>query len=218
MINVQRTQHQSLIKILIKNIEIKDENTPKEKILSYLARNYGGIFLDPLPIDEFYIANRLKYSKTYVKQLLSELNDAEKIFYRDAAIVKIAFLEPRDDQHIRIGLYRHFEKLQRLKWQRLQSIHYFIENDSICKSQLILRYFGEKDTPDCGICNICQPLISNKTLEGNDILSYLETGEKTFDQLYKNFSVIDKTILIHHLQELLDEEKINFKFPNNYSL
>lgn len=218
IIDIQRSQHQSLIKILIKNFEIKDGITPKEKVLSYLARNYGGIFLDPLPIDEFYIANRLKFSGTYVKQLLKELHEAEKIFYRDASIVKISFLAPRDDNFARIKLYKHFEELQLIKWQRLQSMYFFIENEDICKSQLLLRYFGEKNTPKCGICNICQPLTSTEMLDDATILSYLATGEKTSVQLYQRFSGIDKSVLLKQMQELLDEEKINFKFPNTYSI
>lgn len=218
IIKIQRSQHQSLIKIVIKNTEIKDENSPQGKVLSYLARNYGGIFLEPLPIDEYYISNHLKFSRSYVKQLLKELHEAEKIFYRDASVIKISFLEPRDDNFIRISLYPHFENLQRIKWQRLQSMYYFIENDNICKSQLILRYFGEKNTPKCGICNICQPLTSNDTADEVSILSFLESGEKSSEQMYERFSGLDKTVLLKMLQHLLDEEKIKFKFPNTYSL
>lgn len=218
VIDIQRSQHQSLIKILIKNVEIQDANTPTEKVLSYLARNYGGIFLDPLPIDEYIISRRLQMSRQQVKDILKKLHDSDRIFYRDASIVKISFLEARDDNHIRVHHYKHFEKLQRIKWQRLQAMYYFIENETICKSQLILRYFGEKKTPKCGICNICQPETSQSSLHTAEIINYLRDGAKTTKQLYQKFHLVDKAVLLSKLQELLDEEKITFKLPDIYSL
>ncbi len=218
MIDIKRSQQQSLIKILIKNVEIKDEEKPSERILSYLARNFGGIFLEPLPIDEYKIAQRLKFSSGFVKKTLKELHDANKIFYRDAAIVKLSFLEPRDDNFIKINLYKKFENLQRLKWQRLQAMYYFIEDEAICKSQLVLRYFGEKKTPKCGICNICAPIASDLKISDSDILDFLSSGNKTSAQMYKRFAYADKNILLNQLQNLLDEEKIKFKIPDIYSI
>ena len=218
IINIQRTQHQSLMKILIKNTEIQDDNSTQGKILSYLARNYGGIFSEPIPIDEFYIARKLDISKNEVKQALKNLHESGKIFYRDASIIKISFPEARDDNFIRVKLYKHFEKLQRIKWQRIQSMYYFIENDSICKSQMLLRYFGEKNTPKCGVCNTCKPSNCIANFSESELISFLKEGEKTSNDVYRRFSNINKKDLLKNLQNLLDEEIINFKFPNKYTL
>lgn len=218
IIDIQRTQHQSLIKILIRNTEILDDASHQGKVLSFLARNYGGIFSEPLPIDEFFIAKRLGFSKTHVKQTLKKLHDLEKIFYRDASIIKLSFLVPRDDNFVKVKLYPHFEKLQRVKWQRIQSMYYFIENDSHCKSQLLLRYFGEKNTARCGICSTCKPINATGTLEKSDIISFLQEGEKTTSDIYQRFSNCDKVELLKRLQDLLDEEIIQFNFPNKYTL
>ncbi|MXV38518.1 RecQ family ATP-dependent DNA helicase [Flavobacteriaceae bacterium Ap0902] len=216
IITIHKTQRQSLVKILIKNYEVNDDSSIENKVLDFTARHYGGIFQNPLPIDEYFIAQRLKIPSYQVKKSLKDLHDANKIFYRDASIIKISFLEPRDDNAAKITYWKDFERLQKVKWDRLTAMHYFAQEESICKSQLLLRYFGEKNTAKCGICNICKPHVSKQELNTNQLLSYLSNQPKTLEEIERDFIHIDKKIIYHKLQYLLDEEKINLKLPNTY--
>jgi ATP-dependent DNA helicase RecQ len=40
----------------------------------------------------------------------------------------------------------------------------YVGEDKVCKSKLILGYFGEKTTVNCGICSYCITNKSKKTI------------------------------------------------------
>lgn len=215
-IDIQRSQHQSLVKILIENRNFQDDNHMKGRVLSYLARNYAGIFHEPKPVDEFQIARNLKLSAITVKEKLKELNENDTVFYRDASIIKISFTEARDDNYARVTLYKKFESLQRIKWQRLNAMYFYADNESRCKSRLLLQYFGEKSPQNCGVCSWCRPFFNEAKPAAADILLYLKEGEKNNDALLERFRAFDRLKVLEQLQFLLDEEKIKFKLPNTY--
>ena len=153
-----------------------------------------------------------------VKEKLKEMHDSETLFYRDAAIIKISFLEPRDDRQARVELYRKFEQLQRVKWQRLNAMYFYAEDENQCKSRMLLHYFGEKKAANCGICSYCQKLHSTQKTTAEEILQFLHSGEKRGDEIFSYFSASDKKQIVQILQELLDEDKIKFNLPNNYAV
>lgn len=217
-ITIQRSQHQSLAKILIENRHFQDENNVRGRVLSFLARKFAGIFNDPQPIDELLIARQLNLSNLIVKEKLKELHESNTIFYRDAAIIKISFQEPRDDNQARVELYPKFEKLQRIKWQRLNAMYFFIEDENQCKSRMLLRYFGEKITKKCGICSYCQPDDLSAEPNGDAILQFIHSGMKDGEAIFSHFADFDRNKIIKVLQDLVDEDKIKFSLPNNYSL
>ena len=39
--------------------------------------------------------------------------------------------------------------------KRIQAVIAYAENDKICRSRQLLRYFGETDSEDCGRCDVC---------------------------------------------------------------
>ena len=39
--------------------------------------------------------------------------------------------------------------------KRIRAVIDYAENDRICRSRQLLRYFGEKDSHDCGQCDVC---------------------------------------------------------------
>jgi ATP-dependent DNA helicase RecQ len=39
---------------------------------------------------------------------------------------------------------------------RLQSVLNYAQEEHICRSQMLLSYFGEKDSQPCGKCDVCQ--------------------------------------------------------------
>ncbi|MDO5655423.1 MAG: ATP-dependent DNA helicase RecQ [Flavobacteriaceae bacterium] len=216
IIEIHHSQHDSLVKILIENRNFQDENSNKGKVLSFLARNYGGIFNDATPIDELYISRHLQLSSSFVKEKLHQLQDTETIFYRDAAIIKISFLAARDDNFAKVSLYPKFENLQRIKWQRLNAMYFYAEDENQCKSRMLLRYFGEKKTQNCGICSYCKSQLFQTKPKESDVLNYLSSGNRVSEEIFSYFADYEHEGVIDVLQNLLDEEKIKFKLPNLY--
>ena len=46
------------------------------------------------------------------------------------------------------------ERRERMK-KRISKVVEYMDGEHICRSRLLLSYFGEKDAEDCGSCDIC---------------------------------------------------------------
>jgi ATP-dependent DNA helicase RecQ len=42
--------------------------------------------------------------------------------------------------------------------ERVQSVIHYASGTTTCRSQLLLQYFGENDSPECGKCDVCQSM------------------------------------------------------------
>ena len=85
--------------------------------------------------------------------------------------------------------------------KRLKSVMEYVQHDSICRSRLLLAYFGEKNSADCGSCDIC---LKNKRLR----LSQAE-----FDKIAEAVKAIrpptkDIKLIVKQLCTQFDEDKI----------
>src|SRR5690606_2236140 len=47
------------------------------------------------------------------------------------------------------------ERQNEIKAGQFESVVGYITNNTQCKSRLLLAYFDEKKTADCGICSVC---------------------------------------------------------------
>lgn len=215
LIKIHKSQRQSLVKLQLGRSEITDKSTAEDRVLSYLARHYGGIFQEPKPVDEFLISRRLNLSAAMLKEILKSLNQSESIYYRDATMVKISFLEPRENNRIQIEYWKKYKQYQQLKFKRLQEMYFFVEHNEKCKSRMLLSYFGEKHTAKCGHCNVCKAQIS-ADVSPQIVLEKLENAPYTLDELNRELAAYDHHSIATVLQILLDEEKIKFTYPDLY--
>lgn len=218
VIKIHDTQKQSLVKILEENHKLSSGIPHEDKVLDYLARHYGGIFSEPKPINESILALKLNTTKPIIAEVLKKLSEKQKIYYRDAAMIKMEFLMPRNDNIVKIKYWKEFYEYQKIKWQRLNDLFFFIEDNKYCKSTLLLRYFGEKSKEKCGICNVCSPERHTKNNTQKEVLSFIEQAPTTLEEILNNFYQYDKQEIVETLQHLIDEELIQFTPPNYYSL
>ena len=89
----------------------------------------------------------------------------------------------------------------------------YCSNDDICRSRQLLAYFGETETQDCGICDICSRNnpskdIGKRVAEAKKaILQLLSDGkEHTLDETIR-LGLVDKHVQAA-LSELAAEERI----------
>ena len=92
----------------------------------------------------------------------------------------------------------------------------YVEDNVICRSRLLLHYFGEKNEHNCGQCDTCLDLrtpdrhkqTSDEELLCRDILQLLrEESEATPASLAHRLSA-DKDAVAEALRRLLDEGRI----------
>ncbi len=121
-----------------------------------MLRLYGSLFYHPTPVNIKVIAKHLKIKSELVLQMLLQLDKMELI----------QFNQPKDGPQLFFHHYRvdsrtliiNTERINALKKTHLQRteamIHYITENN-VCRTKLMLRYFGQQYDGNCGHCDVC---------------------------------------------------------------
>lgn len=126
-------------------------------VLEALLRTYGGLFEEPVLIDELRLAKGLKWQVETVVKRLQELHQQKVISYKERSDSPSAtLLTPRADaQRMVLDPAALAQRKQRAQ-DRLDAMVSFLENTEECRSRLLIRYFGEEVAKDCGTCDVCR--------------------------------------------------------------
>jgi len=128
----------------------------QDRLIHLLLRSYTGLFTDPAYINEEMLAKRLEWKKDEVIQELIGLSKARIIQYIPRK--KTPFLtythERVESSRLYLGKEAYDDRKDRYV-SRAKSVLDYAREEVICRSQLLLAYFGEKNTRPCGQCDIC---------------------------------------------------------------
>lgn len=192
----------------------KDEN----EVITALLRNYGGLFSDYCYIDESYVAQEAGFDRNQTYHILQNLSKKRILdFIPRKNIPIIRYARDREDgENVVLGK-EIYEARKKKFTERITSVIKYAENDYVCRSRQLLRYFGENRTEDCGQCDVC---LAHKQEEQGDtqqeirekILNLLADGERHMITELKNIRtdqpIDDDKIVGKTLKTLLDEEEV----------
>ena len=134
-----------------------ENNTPNEdKIITTLLRNYGGLFTDYHYIDEGFLASQTALEPQQVYQTLKGLGQRHILhFIPQKKTPYIRYTQRREDkEYLQFTPAIYEERLDQFR-QRIQAVIQYATDDQVCRSRQLLRYFGETDSHDCGLCDVC---------------------------------------------------------------
>ena len=185
-------------------------NNDANNILSVMLRLYGGLFTDYTPISETLIANRCGMSETQVCNQLRELNRLQMIDYQPKMLrPPIVFCSQRidiKDLHISD---KNYKELKDSAWKRRKALIDYATNNSECRSQQLLRYFGESTSAECGVCDVC--LAKKKNTEAqldSKIKEELRQESLNIKQLSERMPQIDTELLSNTVRKMLDRGEL----------
>jgi len=196
-------------------------NPNDEEIMLAILRTYPGIYDMATVFNLSLIARKSNHSEEQVNQVLQKLKSRDIISYQaknnDAVLV---FNEIREDEKTVNRVSKYLENQNNLKISQLKSVLHYVSDKKTCKSRLILAYFGEENSKDCGICSYC--ISKRKTpIDTNDIsrkiIGLLTMQDLNSRELVK-LSQSDSDAVIFALQTLMENDTIALKPNNQYTL
>ncbi|MCW2119753.1 ATP-dependent DNA helicase RecQ [Flavobacterium sp. 7A] len=196
-------------------------NPNDEEIILAILRTYPGVYEIETAFNCSLIAKKSKKTEKQVVTILEKLHEKQVIDYHsknnDASLT---FNEIREDERTISRVAKYLEKQNNLKKAQLESVLHYVKEDNICKSKLILSYFGEKEADNCGICSYCiskKPKSKDLKSVSQNIKDLLRNQDLTSRDLQNSTNTSPDT-LIFALQELLTNEEIQIQPNNTYTL
>jgi len=196
-------------------------NPQDEEVILTILRTNPGVYETQSTINSALIAKKSNTSENQVLAMLHKLHEKGIIqLHAKNNDASITFNEVREDERTISRVAKYLEAQNQLKTQQLQSVLQYIKDDTKCKSQLLLQYFGETKTTECGICSYCITKNRTKidTTSLNDtIIGLLKIQELNSRDIQK-LTKYPKDDVIFALQNLLENDTIIVKPNNLYSL
>lgn len=196
-------------------------NPSDEEIILAILRTYPGVYDVKSNLNLGLIAKKSNRSEEQVIAVLEKLKEKEIIEYKsknnDATVL---FNEVREDDLTINRVSKYLEKQNEVKKEQLLSVLHYIKDTKTCKNRLVLNYFGEETTENCGICSYCitqKGKITEADSIADKILSLLRTASLTSREIESQIKMDAKDIL-SVLQELLENNHIIIQANNKYTL
>jgi ATP-dependent DNA helicase RecQ len=198
-------------------INYTKSNNITTKVIQVLLRSYGGIFEQETKINEFWLANKIATHSSQVVKVLEQLHSEKIIEYHKASnAAQLQFLFPREDERTINSIAKNITHYFQQKISKSEKLLSLIKNHAICRSVQILRYFDEKASTDCNICDVCLNKKNTFTDTSSEILHYIKQQKKASSQEICNHISESEQIVLVNLQQLLSEEKISINQYNQY--
>lgn len=132
------------------------ENKQYDPIVKFILRSSEGVFEDYVHIDEQNMAGRLKITANAVIELLNKLDSFGIFSYlprKDKP--QVIYLQNRlRKEELRLNVASINDRKQEYE-TRIKSVREYVTENNTCRTRMLVKYFGEKDVEDCGVCDVC---------------------------------------------------------------
>ncbi|MBQ9439745.1 MAG: RecQ family ATP-dependent DNA helicase [Paludibacteraceae bacterium] len=146
------------VQVLTERDQLYDVQLPatQDRVLQDILRTTTGVFADLAPIDETRIAQHIGTTPQIVAESLLALSRQYIIKYvphRQTPYVSFNQIRvSKDDVFITRAAY---EDRQKNFEEGINAVMHYVTQDAVCRSQVLVRYFGEHDSKPCGHCDVC---------------------------------------------------------------
>ena len=181
----------------------------QEQLIQWILRSYGGLFSDYVFIDERRLATLSGIPDERVYQHLLALTRARILHYIPRKRTPYVTFTRKRVETDRIVLPPEvYDDRKKGFKERIEAMLHYAEEMDFCRSKVLLHYFGEEDSPECGQCDVCRrrqpaPTPDIETL----ILEKLKDGKKhAVGEM--EFPGIPRDKTAQSLKRLMEEETV----------
>lgn len=227
LVYLERTGHLTLsedvdisakVQIRAERNELYEIEFPDPKMIALmdvLMRRYTGLFSYPVPVDEDYVAGQIGVSVPSFRQLLYNLSLEHIIRYIPADHATVIFLHHDRLRPKNLNLDpARYDMLKSSSDSRMQKMMDYVSEDNVCRSSYLLDYFGQKDSDDCGTCDICRSRHKSTTSDGHlkeRLIRFVndeKSGTYTLEDVSRRFgspSSRESDAYVNVLRQIIDE-------------
>ncbi|MBR3068293.1 MAG: RecQ family ATP-dependent DNA helicase [Prevotella sp.] len=190
-------------------------NPPTEdRVIVALLRNYSGLFNDFCYIDESFIAQQTELARPELYLVLKELDRKHIVNYiPEKSTPMIHYLQRREESRFLEFPPMVYAELKQRFEERIENMIAYATSDNKCRSRMLLRYFGEETSHDCGQCDVCLDRKGNSVVPerlheaSRKILSLLADGKPHHVSVLHAIA-LPYTTIEEALRRLVSEEKV----------
>jgi ATP-dependent DNA helicase RecQ len=183
-----------------------------DQMLYAILRLYNGVFTHFRSIDELEIATSAKLTPERTHELLKMLWRMHIIRYIPASHSPMIYFNTErmatSDIFIAPETYHH---RYNLAVERFNNLLHYVNSTDECRSNIIERYFGQKECKPCGVCDICRQKRNSSTPNrdiNSQILDMLSTSDLSVKEIVSRISY-DERLIIEHIDNLIRIGKIS---------
>ena len=161
--------------------KLREMGKEAEALIQSILRSYTGVFTDYAYISEESLAVRTGLTRQQIYNILVTLTKRRIVDYipRKKTPYIIYTRERLELRFLHIPASVYEERKARYE-ARIKAMEEYVTTENICRSRMLLRYFGEKNEHNCGQCDVC---LSKRTTDNLSEESYEEVKRQILDLL-----------------------------------
>ncbi len=195
--------------------KLRELGEDMDTLIQTILRSYTGLFTDYAFINEESLATRTGLTRRQIYELLIRLAKLRIISYvpRKKTPFIIYTRERVERHHLQILPSVYEERKERYE-KRIEAMLDYVTNDTVCRSRMLLHYFGESNEHNCGECDTCIRLRNQKNSDRTSTKELTEqilqtlSGQTMTPTALAEHIPVEKEDLTEALHRLLDENKV----------
>lgn len=161
--------------------KLREMGKEAEALIQSILRSYTGVFTDYAYISEESLAIRTGLTRQQIYNILVTLTKRRIVDYipRKKTPYIIYTRERLELRFLHIPPSVYEERKARYE-ARIKAMEEYVTTENVCRSRMLLRYFGEKNEHNCGQCDVC---LSKRATDNLSEKSYEEVKRQILDLL-----------------------------------
>jgi len=136
--------------------KLRETDPETEKLINVILRSYTGLFTDYAYINEGSLAIRSGLTRQRIYEILLMLTRRHILHYIPRKKTPYIIYTRERQEAGRLAITRDiYEERKESYITRIKAMTEYATAEDKCRSRMLLRYFGEKNEHNCGLCDVC---------------------------------------------------------------